>query len=97
MAVFEIDGPLHYEHDVHPCFVVRAPDRVVASVYFMDDDEEAGCAEAKLFVDALTARSEGAQRALSASEVACYRWPDDTPEHKALRQAFCEGAALGNS
>lgn len=33
-------------------------------------------------------------RALSASEVAAYSWPDDTPEHKALRAAFIEGAAL---
>jgi hypothetical protein len=30
---------------------------------------------------------------LSASEVACYHWPDDTAEHKALRAAFMDGAA----
>jgi len=30
---------------------------------------------------------------LSASEVACYKWPEDTREHKALRAAFMEGAA----
>jgi hypothetical protein len=30
---------------------------------------------------------------LSASEVACYEWPEDTREHKALRAAFMEGAA----
>jgi hypothetical protein len=30
---------------------------------------------------------------LSTAEVACYRWPDDTIEHRALRAAFMEGAA----
>jgi hypothetical protein len=30
---------------------------------------------------------------LSASEVACYRWPDDTMEHQALRAAYMDGAA----
>jgi hypothetical protein len=29
---------------------------------------------------------------LSASEVACYRWPEDTTEHRAMRAAFCDGA-----
>jgi hypothetical protein len=30
---------------------------------------------------------------LSASELACYRWPEDTAEHRAMRSAFMEGAA----
>jgi hypothetical protein len=30
---------------------------------------------------------------LSASEVACYRWPEDTAEDRAMRAAFCDGAA----
>jgi hypothetical protein len=30
---------------------------------------------------------------LSASDVACYRWPDDTMEHQALRAAYMDGAA----
>lgn len=29
---------------------------------------------------------------LSASEVACYKWPEDTAEHRALRAAFMDGA-----
>jgi hypothetical protein len=36
--------------------------------------------------------SDGTIR-LSASELACYCWPDDTAEHKALRAAFMDGAA----
>lgn len=32
-------------------------------------------------------------RAFGASEIAAYKWPDDTPEHRAARAAFCEGAA----
>jgi hypothetical protein len=30
---------------------------------------------------------------LSASEAACYRWPEDTAEHRAMRAAFMGGAA----
>lgn len=30
---------------------------------------------------------------LSASEYACYRWPEDTAEHRAMRAAFMDGAA----
>jgi hypothetical protein len=36
--------------------------------------------------------SDGVIR-LSASELACYRWPEDTAEHRAMRLAFMEGAA----
>lgn len=32
-------------------------------------------------------------RGLSASEIACYRWPEDTAEHRAMRAAFCDGAS----
>lgn len=32
-------------------------------------------------------------RAFGASDEACYRWPEDTPEHRACRQAFIAGAA----
>ncbi len=32
-------------------------------------------------------------RAFGASDAACYKWPDDTVEHKALRAAYCAGAA----
>lgn len=35
---------------------------------------------------------EATMRALSASEIACYKWPDDTPEHRALRAAYVEAA-----
>lgn len=31
--------------------------------------------------------------AFGASDAACYKWPDDTAEHKALRAAYIEGAA----
>lgn len=30
---------------------------------------------------------------LCASETACYKWPEDTAEHRALRSAFMDGAA----
>ena len=36
---------------------------------------------------------EASMRAFGASDAACYKWPDDTPEHKALRAAYIEGAA----
>ena len=31
--------------------------------------------------------------AFGASETACYRWPMDTVEHRAMRAAYCDGAA----
>lgn len=31
--------------------------------------------------------------AFGASDAACHKWSDDTPEHKALRAAYIEGAA----
>lgn len=34
-------------------------------------------------------------RAISASEIACYKWPENTPEHRQLRAAFVAGAASG--
>lgn len=34
---------------------------------------------------------------LSASEAACYRWPEDTAEHRAMRAAFMDGAASAAS
>lgn len=37
--------------------------------------------------------SKADMRAFGASDAACYKWPDDTPEHKALRAAYIEGAA----
>ena len=37
--------------------------------------------------------TEADMRAFSASDAACYRWPDDTVEHRALRSAYIAGAA----
>lgn len=37
--------------------------------------------------------TESDMRAFGASEAACYHWPEDTAEHKALRAAYCRGAA----
>lgn len=42
---------------------------------------------------ALLPQVEPDMRAFGASEVAAYRWPDDTPEDRAARAAFCDGAA----
>lgn len=53
------------------------------------------CACAKqLATAALTALERDAgMRAFSASDAACYLWPEDTDEHKALRMAYIRGAA----
>lgn len=37
--------------------------------------------------------SDADMRAFSASDAACYKWPEDTAEHKALRAAYIDGAA----
>lgn len=42
---------------------------------------------------AIDTPNEADMRAFGASDAACYKWPDDTPEHKALRAAYIEGAA----
>jgi hypothetical protein len=44
---------------------------------------------------ALAAREPdaGDWAAFGASDAACYKWPEDTSEHKALRAAYIEGAA----
>jgi hypothetical protein len=35
----------------------------------------------------------GDMAAFGANESACYRWPMDTAEHRAMRAAYCDGAA----
>ena len=40
---------------------------------------------------------ESVMRAFSASDAACYKWPEDTPEQKALRAAYIEGAATASN
>lgn len=50
---FEVSGPFHYPHDCHPCFRIATSDRIVASVFFVDDEEERGLAEAELIAKAL--------------------------------------------
>ena len=41
----------------------------------------------------LRLEESSAMRAFGASDAACYKWPGDTAEHKALRAAYIEGAA----
>lgn len=41
----------------------------------------------------LTETATADMAAFCASESACYRWPLDTVEHRALREAYCAGAA----
>lgn len=48
------------------------------------------CAAAETFAQE---PNEGDMRAFSASEAACYHWPEDTPEHRTARAAYCKGAA----
>lgn len=49
----EITGPYHYPHDLHPCFRLSAPDRIFASVYIIDDNEDLARREAELIVDVM--------------------------------------------
>lgn len=93
MTRFTVKGPYHYDHDMHPCFRIDAPDRHVASVFFVDGNEESGESEAVLLANTLNKEHAGTLAAYGASEYACYRWPEDSGEHRAMRAAYCEGAA----
>jgi hypothetical protein len=48
----ELSGPYHYPHDVHPCIRVAAPDRIFASIYIVDGDEDRAWSEAYLLKEA---------------------------------------------
>lgn len=65
-----------------------APQRTALSTYLWEN--KIGllrCAEA-------APADDGAEmRAFGASHVACFKWPDDTAEHRAARAAYCQGAA----
>lgn len=52
----------------------------------MLDEHEAALTAAPVGESEMMAR-------LSASESACYRWPEDTAEHRAMRAAFMDGAS----
>ncbi len=60
----EITGPYKYENDAHPCFIVSLPDRTVASVYIIDEDEDRAFQEAQYL-----AQFFSAQRAELISEL----------------------------
>lgn len=46
--------------------------------------------------DAASPGSDADMRAFGASDAACCKWPDDTPEHRACRAAYVEGAAASS-
>ncbi len=95
--VFAVKGPYHYEHDTHPCLTVSSDERIVAAVYITDSNEERAQQEAEEVAECIKRLHDSNWRALSASEVAGYKWPDDTAEHRSLRAAFVEGAALNTA
>lgn len=57
-----------------------------------NDEGTAQIHDVAVKIAGLAQRTEFAAR-LSASEAACYRWPEDTAEHRAMRAAFMDGAA----
>lgn len=60
----------------------------------IDPDHAIEIISAALTAVAQTAPATDADmRAFGASEAACYYWPDGSDEHKALRAAYCQGAA----
>lgn len=48
----ELSGPYHYPNDTHPCIRISAADRIFASLYIVDGDEERAWAEAHLLKEA---------------------------------------------
>lgn len=43
---FRVSGPYHYPHDKHPCYRIDTSDRIVASIFFVDENEERAYEEA---------------------------------------------------
>lgn len=67
--------------------------RAYAAKYGRLDPEHQMCMEAVAEIERLrAAQQDGAAVGLMASEVACYKWPEDTDSHRAYRAAFIEGA-----
>lgn len=57
-----------------------------------EDEGTAQIHDVAIAIAAKVSQTEQMAR-LSASEHACYRWPEDTTEHRAMRAAFMDGAA----
>ena len=68
---------------------LRAMAKNLWSVEFRIDVDK----DAELLERAATLLLAPELRAFSASDKACYLWPDDTEEHKTARAAYCQGAA----
>lgn len=50
---YEVAGPYHYEHDVHPSFTIRGRDMIIASVFASDGNEDAAYRRALVMAHAL--------------------------------------------
>lgn len=50
---FQVTGPYHYSGDLHPCFRIATPSRIVAKVFFVDENEDLGHREATEIAAAL--------------------------------------------
>jgi len=76
------------------CNIGRA---AIAKAIAAEAERPAGVASSHLGLGEsdLSVRSDypAGHSAFGASHIACYKWPKDTPEHKALRAAYIEGAA----
>jgi hypothetical protein len=59
----EIEGPFKREHDRWPCYTLSAKDRVVAAVFYVDDDSERARKEAELIRAALRLGGKAIERA----------------------------------
>lgn len=51
---YEVTGPYHYAHDVHPSFTIRGRDKIIASVFAPDGNEDAAYRRALVMAHALT-------------------------------------------
>lgn len=73
--------------------IYGADGRLIAEVGNAEDPLDRWNADAHDIVDAINTLENDWLVRLSASEYACYRWPEDTAEHRAMRAAFMDGAS----
>jgi hypothetical protein len=86
----EISGPYLYAGDKHPSLRLAAPDRIVASVYLIDGDEERAFAEASMIKEAFRLGGEEIDRLHYASGAAQTATPSE-PFNCQTCERECDG------
>lgn len=92
----EAPGPLAADINTRASAIRRgepAPDRCTCPEDWQGMDHTSGCKSRASRRPAEPGPTDADMRAFSASNAACYKWPNDTVDHVAARAAYIQGAA----